>query len=130
MYAKFLTEKSVPAIKTVFRESKLNPIFHDDQDQKQRTILVRNTLAEPFSERVEPADSDAKFADVWRIENVWGALKEKLRGKVFNTSFELEEEIKKQWKKFSIKKCAEMMDEIPYRLRLVIENNGEHVHMY
>ncbi len=79
MYTKFLTEKSVPAIKTVFRESKLNPIFHDDQDQKQRTILVRNTVAELFSERVEPADSDAKFADVWRKENVWGALKEKLR---------------------------------------------------
>jgi hypothetical protein len=79
LYTKFLTEKSVPAIKTVFRESKLNPIFHDDQDQKQRTILVRNTVAELFSERVEPADSDAKFADVWRKENVWGALKEKLR---------------------------------------------------
>lgn len=30
--AKFLTEKAVPAIKTVFRESKLNPIFHDDQE--------------------------------------------------------------------------------------------------
>ncbi|CAF3142886.1 unnamed protein product [Rotaria sp. Silwood2] len=81
LYAKFLTEKAAPAIKTVFRKCKLNPIFHDDQDQKQRTILVRDTVAALFSEHIEPADGDAKFADVWRIENVWGALKEKLRGK-------------------------------------------------
>ncbi len=64
MYSKFLKEKATPAIQTVFRESKLNPIFHDDQDQKQRTVLVRETVAELFSERVEPADGDAKFADV------------------------------------------------------------------
>jgi hypothetical protein len=130
LYAKFLKEKATPAIKATFRKFKLNPIFHDDQDRKHRTKLVRNTVAQLFNERVQPLDSDAKFADVWRIENVWRALKEKIRGKVFNTSFVLEEEITKQWKKFSIKKCAEMMDEIPYRLRLFIENNGEHVHMY
>ncbi|CAF3709104.1 unnamed protein product [Rotaria sp. Silwood1] len=130
LYAKFLKEKVAPAIKTTFRKSKLNPIFHDDQDQKQRTKLVIDTVAKLFHERIEPVDADAKFADVWRIENVWGALKEKVRGKVFNTTLELEEEIQKEWKKFSIEKCAQMMDKIPYRLRLVIENNGAHVHMY
>jgi len=40
LYAKFLKEKAAPAIKNAFRESKLNPIFHDDQDRKQRTTLV------------------------------------------------------------------------------------------
>ena len=45
-------------------------------------------------------------------------------------SLELQSEIEKEWKKFSIEKCAPAMDEIPYRLRLVIENNGEHIHMY
>jgi len=25
-----------------------------------------------------PLVGDAKFADVWRIENVWGALKERI----------------------------------------------------
>ena len=37
---------------------------------------------------------------------------------------------RKEWKKFSIEKCAEMMDEIPYRLQLVIENNGEQIYKY
>ncbi|CAF4580342.1 unnamed protein product [Rotaria sp. Silwood1] len=99
LYAKFLTEKAAPAIKTVFRKCRLNPIFHDDQDQKQRTILVRDTVAALFSERIEPADGNAKFADVWRIENVWGALKEKLRGKATRTSNE--REAIQLWKHFN-----------------------------
>jgi hypothetical protein len=78
LYARFLKEKAVPAIKTVFRKSKLSPIFHDDQDQKQRTKLVRDTVAQLFKERMTPLVGDAKFADVWRIENVWGALKERI----------------------------------------------------
>ncbi|CAF3557640.1 unnamed protein product [Rotaria sp. Silwood1] len=130
LYAKFLTEKAAPAIKTVFRKCRLNPIFHDDQDQKQRTILVRDTVAALFSERIEPADGNAKFADVWRIENVWGALKEKLRGKVFATVLELEKEVEKEWRNFSKEKCEKMMDQIPYRLQLIIDNNGEHIHKY
>jgi len=40
-------------------------------------------VAELFTEPIEPAESHAKFADVWRIENVWEAVKEKFRGKVF-----------------------------------------------
>ncbi len=91
---------------------------------------MRNTIAQLFNERIEPSDGNAKFADVWKVENVWEALKEKIRRKVFATSFELEQEIKKEWKKFSIEKCAKMMHDIPYRLQLLIENNGEHVYMY
>jgi hypothetical protein len=49
-----------------------------------------------------------------------GVLKEKLRGKVFATVLELEQEIEKEWRKFSKEKCEEMMDEIPYRLQFII----------
>jgi hypothetical protein len=131
LYAKFLKEKVAPAIKATFRKFKLNPIFHDDQDRKHRTKLVRNTVAQLFNERVQPLDSDAKFADVWRIENVWGALKEKIRGKVLNTSFELEEEITKQWKKIFDKKMRRNDGRNTLSIEtIVIKNNGEHVHMY
>ena len=100
LYAKFVKEKAASAIKATFRKCKLTPIFHDDQDRKHRTKLVRNTVAQLFNERVQPLDSDVKFADVWRIENVWGALKEKLRRKVFNTSFELEKKLQNNGKFF------------------------------
>ncbi|CAF1149894.1 unnamed protein product [Rotaria sordida] len=39
LYAKFLQEKAAPAIKAAFRKTKLDPIFQDDQDRKQRTTL-------------------------------------------------------------------------------------------
>ena len=130
LYAKFLKEQAAPAIKAVFRKSKLHPIFQDDQDRKQRTQLVMETVDNIFADRAQPSDADAKFADLWRIENVWGALKENIRGKVFSTSLELENAVSKEWRKFSIQKCAQMMDEMPNRLRLIIEKNGEHVHTH
>ncbi|CAF4324800.1 unnamed protein product [Rotaria magnacalcarata] len=57
-------QMTAPIIKAAFRNTNRNPIFQDDQDQKQQTKLVRNALDQLFSERIEPADEDAKFADV------------------------------------------------------------------
>ena len=76
----------------------MHPIFQDDQDRKQRTQLVMETVDKIFTDRVQPSDADAKFADLWRIENVWGALKENIRGKVFSTSLELENAVSKEWR--------------------------------
>ena len=36
------------------------------------------TIDSLFDERVSPEDADAKFANVWPIERVWGAIKEKI----------------------------------------------------
>jgi hypothetical protein len=61
---------------------------------------------------------------------VWGALKEQILRKVFATLSQLEKYIIKERRKFLKEKCAKMMDTIPYRLQLVIENNGEQIHKY
>jgi hypothetical protein len=34
-----------------------------------------DVIYDHFEERIEPHDGDAKFADVWPIENIWGILK-------------------------------------------------------
>ncbi|CAF3275298.1 unnamed protein product [Rotaria socialis] len=117
-------------IKARFRNAKRNTIFQDDQDRKQQTKLVRNAVDQLFSERIEPPDGDAKFADVWQIENVSGVVKGNVCGKLFDTSVELKEEIEKEWKTYLKEKCEKMIQGIPYRLQLVIENNGEDVHNY
>ncbi|CAM4989404.1 unnamed protein product, partial [Rotaria socialis] len=114
-------------IKARFRNAKRNTIFQDDQDRKQQTKLVRNAVDQLFSERIEPPDGDAKFADVWQIENVSGVVKGNVCGKLFDTSVELKEEIEKEWKTYLKEKCEKMIQGIPYRLQLVIENNGEDV---
>ncbi len=57
-------------------------------------------------------------------------LKENVRRKVLDSSLQLEKEIAKEWREFSREKCAKMLDEIPYQLQLVIENNAEHIRTY
>ena len=62
----------------------LNEImFRDDQDAKHRTKVATDVVSDFFEGRIEPSDGDAKFADVWPIENIWGIMKEKTRGKTF-----------------------------------------------
>lgn len=80
-----MKEQAVPEINKVFRQCALVPISHDDQDRKHRAPLVKDIVSKLFIEQIEPADCNAKFADVWRIENVWGTLRDKLSGKLFDT---------------------------------------------
>ncbi len=42
-----------------------------------------DVIYDHFEERIEPNDGDAKFADVWPIENIWEIMKGKIRGKRF-----------------------------------------------
>ncbi|CAF1562607.1 unnamed protein product [Didymodactylos carnosus] len=80
LYAKCLREEAIPAINEVVK----NPnevIFQDDQDSKHRTKVAMDVLYDHFEEKIKPNDGDAKIADVWPIENIWGILKEKTRGK-------------------------------------------------
>ncbi|CAF4663029.1 unnamed protein product [Rotaria sp. Silwood2] len=128
LYAKFVTEKAAPAIKRVFRSTGVIPIFRDDQDSKHRTAIVMDTINSLFGERVDPEIGDSKLADVWVIENVWGAIKERLRGQQFNDASELENQVAQQWRIFTVEKCRQRMEEIPDRLKRVIDQDGKQIH--
>ncbi|CAF3139983.1 unnamed protein product [Rotaria sp. Silwood2] len=127
LYAKFLQQKSAPAIKLKFKNTNLVPIFQDDQDNKHRTNIIMNTVDTSFDERIDPEVGDAKFADVWPIETVWGAIKEKLREETFENELQLEKRVVKEWKTFTVTKCQQMMEKIPSQLKLVIDQEGEHI---
>ena len=93
-----------------------------------KTKIAVDTIDKFFNERILPHDGDAKFADVWPIENIWGAIKEKIRGKEFKSETQLIREINKQWQWFTPAKCKQMMEKIPERLRKVINNKGNQVY--
>ena len=82
LYAQFLRENAIPAVKRVVGNLH-NVIWQDDQDSKHRMRVPMDVISEFFDERIESEDGDAKFADVWTIENVWGILREKVRGQEF-----------------------------------------------
>ncbi|CAF1213564.1 unnamed protein product [Rotaria sordida] len=127
LYSKFLIEEAAPAIYEVFENSGATPIFQDDQDNKHRTTFVKNTVADLFDERIDPKTGDAKFADIWPIEKVWDAIKEKVRGQEFDGEVDLEEQVAVYWKTFTAEKCRQMMEKIPKQLKLVIDKNGEQI---
>ena len=128
LYAKFIEEEGAPSIQKIFNNPNLAPVFQDDQDSKHRTIKAMRTVRMYFSERIDPEDGDAKYADVWPIENVWGSIKEKLRGEKFENERDLEKQVIKQWRTFTADKCKRMMTQIPYRLKKVIDLDGEQFH--
>jgi hypothetical protein len=127
IYEKFLREKAFPEIKKVVGD--LNGfIFQDDQDGKQRTQNVMNAVKEFFQERIEPEDGDAKLADCWPIENVWGILREKTRCISFQNDKALIKSVNKEWKNVSVSQCQRMIQKIPERLGNLIKNNGDQVY--
>ncbi|CAF1189010.1 unnamed protein product [Rotaria sordida] len=63
LYGKFFIEEVAPAIKKEIVDSL-------------------------FDERIESKIGDAKLADIWPIENVWRAIKGKLRGQQFDNESE------------------------------------------
>lgn len=127
LYAKFLRECGIPAIRKVVGNLD-DVMFQDDQDSKQRTRIALNTVAQFFQKRVEPKDCDAKFADVWPIENIWGELRETVRGKTFPSEQSLINCINKKWKQISAQKCEKMISKIPERLGKVLKNKGNQIY--
>ncbi|CAF5082437.1 unnamed protein product, partial [Rotaria magnacalcarata] len=125
-YAKFI--QTIVADKAAKELGDLrNLVFQDDQDRKQRMHVALNAVKRVFINRIESKDCNAKLADVRPIENVWGALKENLRGREYDNIEQLKDDIKKEWIKFSVSLCQQMMDKIPARLKLVIDQGGNQI---
>lgn len=127
LYAKFLREEAIPAINEVV-ENLNEVIFQDDQDSKHRTKVAMDVIYDLFEERIEPDDGDAKLADVWPIENIWGILKEKTRGKKFENLDLLVDFINSEWRKITPDQCEAMLDNIPKRLAKVVQLDGNQVY--
>ena len=86
--------------------------------------MILSAVKHVFINRIELINCATKLANVWPIENVWGALKEKLREREFSNIEQLKNDIKKEWNKFSVSLCQRMIDKIPARLKLVINQDG------
>ena len=125
-YAQFIRTIVAKAAAKEFDDLQ-NVIFRDDQDNKQRMSVALEAVQYVFPNRIAPSDCAAKLADVWPIENVWGALKEKLRGREYRNFEQLKNHIKKEWKKFDASFCEQLMEKIPARLKLLVDQNANQI---
>ncbi|CAF1341136.1 unnamed protein product [Rotaria sordida] len=125
LYAKFIKEVAHPEIQKVCGR---DLIFQDDADSEQRTKIVLRTGDKLSNDRILPEAGDAKFANVWLIENIWRILKEKIQGEQFSSFEQLKMRLNKEWKKINCDDCKKLIDKIPNRLGEVIKNGGEQIH--
>ena len=128
LYSLFLRERCISAVKNVVGNDLDHAIWQDDQDKKHRMENPMNVIKEFFVERIEPEDGDAKLADVYPIESIWGILKEKVRGKQFKNEKSLIQCINKEWRLITPSKCETMIDNIPKRLWKVIKNKWNQIY--
>ena len=68
-----------------------------------------------------------KWPTFGHFENVWGILRERLRGNEFETVEKLKEAIIKEWKNFTPELCDKLMSSIGLRLKAVFKGNGNQV---
>ena len=127
LYAKFSREKAVPEIRKVIGNLD-NVMFQDDQDGKQRTQVVMETISELFQERILHCYGDAKLADCWCIENLLGMRKERTRSKTFANEEALIRCANKECVTVTKEQCQHMMYKATQRFGMVIKNNGDQVY--
>ena len=72
---------------------------------------------------IKPNDGDAKFSDVWPIENIWGIMKEKTRGKTFENLDSLVGFVNSEWRKITLEQCEAVIDNMHGEETLYNYNN-------
>ena len=128
IYADFIKKTFAQRLRRDLNDDLSEYIWQDDGDKKHRTRHVLETLKGVFSQRIDVQHQADKMADVWVIENVWGIIAEKLRGKTFSDMASLKRSIRKSWREIDQEMCTKMMTSIPSRLKAVIRRKGEQIH--
>ncbi|CAF1182043.1 unnamed protein product [Rotaria sordida] len=123
-YAKFLREKTIPAINEAVGNLD-EVIFQDDQESRHKMQVTMGVVYDLFEERIEADDGDAKFADVWPIENIWEIRKQKIREQTFKNFDSL---VNLEWQKITLEQCEAMIDNIPKRVAKMVQLNGNQVY--
>ena len=59
------------------------------------------------------------------MENVWGLIENRLRGKTFKSTIALKLEIRKEWKNLEKNYAQVLVQSVPKRLQAVIESSGD-----
>ncbi len=69
-----------------------------------------------------------RFMCKWPIENIWGIMKEKTRGKTFENLDSLVGFVNSEWRKITLEQRGAMIDNIPKRLAKMVQLNGNQVY--
>jgi transposase len=117
-YIQILDDYLVPIIK--YSNKKF--IFQHDNDPKHTANKTKQFLEDSDITVLEwPSCSP----DLNPIENVWKILKEKVHKCKSKNSDEFVENIMNEWNNFDTEILKSLINSMPYRIRQVIDNNGD-----
>eukprot|EP01083_Nonionella_stella_P315938 1142962_1 len=120
LYAQFIRNDVKEACERDLDGDLSDWIWQDDTDSKHRTKKVLSDVDTVFENRIDAVRQSPKLADIWPIENIWGAIKEKLGHEEFDSIEELKEQINTIWRSFDENVCGRMMNSIPLRMKACI----------
>jgi len=96
-------------------------LFQQDNARPHTAGLVR----EWFDKKgIETLGWPSQSPDMNIIEDVWGLMKFKLKGKVFEDIEEMWKEIKKCWKSISLQQIRNLYDSLPRRMEALERARG------
>lgn len=125
LYIQLIEEELKPHIDELYDD--VATIWQDDGDSKHRSQFALEQISELFSDRVEPEEQADKMADIWPIENIWGHIKEKLRGEDIESITMLKRRVGDIWRAITPQMCSKLINSIPRRLQCLIDKDGYQV---
>lgn len=96
-------------------------IFQDDNAGPHNAGLVTDWFNKYDIERIE---WPARSPDLNIIENIWGKIKYEMRGKIFDSTDDLWEEVNHQWTQIPNEFIHRLYASMPTRINAVIEAQG------
>ncbi|CAF1498164.1 unnamed protein product [Rotaria sp. Silwood1] len=99
-------------------------IWQDDGDSKHRFHYALEKIDEIFNDRVTADEQADKMTDIWLLENIWGYIKEKLKGEEIKNISMLKNKIIETSRTISPQMCSKLMNSIPRRSECLINKES------
>lgn len=112
----------LPSAEQWFKRKNIYWILQEDNDPKHRSRLCSSWKQE---NDVDVLDWPSQSPDANPIENVWGLMKFKIRGKKIWTVKQLFAQIRQVWRSLSPEYAAKLVESMPRRLQAIIDNGGD-----
>ena len=118
MYCEILQQSMIPSLQKLGRRA----VFQHDNDPKHTSKM---TIALLKRLRVKVMDWPSMSPDLNPIEHLWGILKQKVEvHKVSNIHWL--HNVMEDWKSIPVATCEALVNSMPRRLKVVLDNNGGH----
>lgn len=112
----------LPSAQRWFIRNNKHWLLQEDNDPKHRS---RHCTAWKEENQIDVLDWPSQSPDANPIENVWAIMKIKLRGKKLNTIKKLIRQIRLVWRSLSRDYAITLVESMPRRCKLIIDNGGD-----